>query len=483
MKKLFLILVIAFTLSLAHGQTNISGGIYSNTTWTKASSPYIITANVVVFPGVILTIQPGVTVKFSNGTQLEIRQAKLIANGTSTDSITFTSNSSTPTPGIYDGIYLNGGNLLSAFDYCNFKYAYNVISTGGGITTTYILTVKNSNIISNVNAFVCAVHLYIDRCNFRNNNKCIETVCTATNCNVSNNNKGIYAYTDLNGSALVQNCVVDSNQYGILSGRVSNCTIRYNKTGITFAGTVDNCIIKYNQVGVFMDGGPGEIKNSIIDSNVVVGIRSYGGQTRRNNIINCQIRYNGIGIVDSICTASVIRNNYIENNNIGIKLHTSLDSIYCNRICNNTTYDLKYLNNANTNLVRKNYWCTTDSASTEMVIYDGYDNVNYGLASFMPIDSLCSPSYPNSLNEITQIYPLRIFPNPFSVQTTLKSENILHNATLTVYNCLGQIVKQITSISGEAVTLSRDNLVSGLYFIRLTEENKVYSDKLIITDY
>src|SRR5256885_5347022 len=87
-------------------QTNVSGGIYTNTTWTLANSPYIVVDTVVVFPGVTLTIEPGVTVKFANNKKITIRQGTLIAIGTSSDSITFTSNSASPSPGIYSGVEL-----------------------------------------------------------------------------------------------------------------------------------------------------------------------------------------------------------------------------------------------------------------------------------------------------------------------------------------------------------------------------------------
>src|SRR5438552_11050984 len=92
----------------ADAQTNVSGGIYTDTTWTLANSPYIVVDTVVVFPGVTLTIQPGVTVKFADHKRIEIRQANLISEGTITDSITYTSNNATPTPGIYRGLYFNG---------------------------------------------------------------------------------------------------------------------------------------------------------------------------------------------------------------------------------------------------------------------------------------------------------------------------------------------------------------------------------------
>jgi hypothetical protein len=78
---------------------------------------------------------------------------------------------------------------------------------------------------------------------------------------------------------------------------------------------------------------------------------------------------------------------------------------------------------------------------------------------------------------------INIYPNPFSSQTVLRTDAPLHNATLTVVNCFGQTVKQIKNISGQTVTLFRDNLKSGLYFIRLTQDSKVITaDKLVITD-
>ncbi|MDP1746239.1 MAG: LamG-like jellyroll fold domain-containing protein, partial [Bacteroidota bacterium] len=89
-----------------------------------------------------------------------------------------------------------------------------------------------------------------------------------------------------------------------------------------------------------------------------------------------------------------------------------------------------------------------------------------------------------SVNENPLInYDLKLYPNPFSTQVTLQTDNLLHNATLTVYNCFGQTVKQIKNISGQTITLFRDNLPSGLYCIQLTQDNKIITtDKLVITD-
>ncbi len=76
-----------------------------------------------------------------------------------------------------------------------------------------------------------------------------------------------------------------------------------------------------------------------------------------------------------------------------------------------------------------------------------------------------------------------IIPNPFISSTTIQTIGNLKHATLTIYNSYGQALKQVKNISGQTVSLSRDNLPSGLYFIRLTEGNKIIaSEKLIITD-
>lgn len=78
---------------------------------------------------------------------------------------------------------------------------------------------------------------------------------------------------------------------------------------------------------------------------------------------------------------------------------------------------------------------------------------------------------------------IKIYPNPFSTQTTLQVDNLFHNATIKVYNCVGQTVKVIKNISGQTIILQRDNLSSGLYFLQLTQDNKILTtDKIVITD-
>ncbi|CAN5484162.1 hypothetical protein BH10BAC4_BH10BAC4_11490 [soil metagenome] len=114
-----------------------------------------------------------------------------------------------------------------------------------------------------------------------------------------------------------------------------------------------------------------------------------------------------------------------------------------------------------------------------------------GNAMFMQ-NMLMKPLYKylKSISVITEInlsqdskMEINAYPNPTSAQTTLQIEKILKNGTLTVYNSLGQTVIQIKNISGQTVTLHRDNLPSGLYFLLLTDDSETFLPiKLLVMD-
>jgi len=74
-------------------------------------------------------------------------------------------------------------------------------------------------------------------------------------------------------------------------------------------------------------------------------------------------------------------------------------------------------------------------------------------------------------------------PNPFSSSTIISTGKMLENAGLILYNDCGQKIKQIGNINGNSFLLQRGNLPAGLYFLRLTENDKTVAyGKLMITD-
>jgi RHS repeat-associated protein len=74
------------------GPSDRSSAITTDTVWIPENSPYVIRATVTIYGGATLTIRPGVVVKFAPGTDLEVTAgARLIADGTSSNPIYFTS--------------------------------------------------------------------------------------------------------------------------------------------------------------------------------------------------------------------------------------------------------------------------------------------------------------------------------------------------------------------------------------------------------
>ena len=171
MKKLYKVLVsTVFIVTFGFGQTDVSGIISSNTTWTSANSPYVVTGSVLVSEEVTLTIEAGVTVEFDSNNSLQIN-GELIAQGTSSNNIIFSSNQSNPAAGDWGYILFSStsisaitdteGNYLSGsiLEYCTVKYGgdyeYGVVTITGG--SNDISPMINNCIIEN--NFYTGIHL------------------------------------------------------------------------------------------------------------------------------------------------------------------------------------------------------------------------------------------------------------------------------------------------------------------------------------
>jgi len=441
----------------ANAQTNVSGGIFANTTWTLANSPYIVTDNVVVFPGFVLTIEPGVEVKFDDTKYLEIRQATLIANGNAVDSITFTSNSSTPTPGIWGnslhGIWLNSALPATSFNFCVIKYATIGISNVAGI--------RNSFFINNLSGLGNTYGAQIDSCIFKFNADGIQYAngCSINFCTFSNNTDGV---ASLNGGTM-DNCLVDSNQTGLAG---------------VYGTKINNCTINYNQTGIAPDvaGSPMIVKNCIIDYNSTMGIGTAGNNSSQvDSVINCEIKFNGIGLIAGNCSASsLVTHCVIENNAIGVQAN-HCSNISCNRICNNTTYNFKLTTSSNRSIAN-NYWCTNDSLTIANSIYDGYDNASLGLVNFMPIDTAGCYLVTGIPMYDARILSFSIYPNPATDKLTISG--FTGKGEINIYNTMGAKVLQ-TEIANTKSEINIGNLSPGIYFVKVLAREKTVVRKVV----
>ena len=518
MKKTVFIMALVLSILEVSAQTYVSGGIYVNTTWTKASSPYIVTDTVFVFPGVVLTIEPGVSVRFNNNKALEIREGSLIAEGSAIDSITFTSNATTPTEGSWAHIYFLNGALDSKLKYCNFKYAQKGIQIGS-LATIFINRCsfeKNEIGIGEVMYSHPGGSLRIDSTNF-GYNKYYGILLVSANTRlyfnqlyVHHNSIGIVGSNQSSSEPdptkrdwYIKNSIIDSNYEIGLNVRdhlkVLNCHIGYNKIGyIGDNNTIKNCVFEYNTDIGFKCGS----YDSLI--NCKVHHSKDGIFTRRNGFYfeGNEITHNDIGInaenasmafifgnivshnrigISKLPESVIVKYNTIEKDSIGIQATEIINNISCNKFCNNWIYDLEYKGKSNVH-VGNNYWCTIDSAIVVSKIFDGYDDPSYGLAKFMPIDTSCYKALGiKELKRHQQAITI-LYPNPFNNTATLAFENPQNNNHhLGIFNTMGQLVLSIDNIKGNKVLIDRKELQTGLYFYQLQNEDGVIgSGKMMI---
>ena len=118
---LTLLLVIPSFAARAIADTNVGGPIVTNTTWTAAGSPYIVTSSIIIGGGAALTIQPGVTVRV-NGTlgitvgSTAFGTGALKVLGSASQPVLFTSNSAQPAPGQWQGIKFTDQTIDAVVD-------------------------------------------------------------------------------------------------------------------------------------------------------------------------------------------------------------------------------------------------------------------------------------------------------------------------------------------------------------------------------
>ena len=308
-KKVTLLLYIAaLSTTQVYAQTNVSGFINSNTTWTIAGSPYIVIGNIVLDSGITLTIDPGVIVEFDSAKSLQI-EGNLRAIGNNSNRITFTSSQVAPAPGDWDYILFSDNS--QDYDYSLFT---------GSIMEHCIVEYAGASLTTNTNGAIRIRRSfpYIHECEVRNNastgiqfyeGPLIGTIGTIriSNCNIHDNS----SFTDFNPrgggigiwSSQTQ-VIVDNNIINNNYGNGIHC-IANNISQIT-----NNTIIRNSVNG--WGGGIFMVSIGNISFNLIYGNSAIEGSgIYRYNLSNC-------------CPDAItISNNVIVNNN-----STNNDAVY-----------------------------------------------------------------------------------------------------------------------------------------------------------
>jgi hypothetical protein len=399
--------------------TNVSGIITSDTTWTKANSPYGLTGPVAINQGVTLRVEPGVTVNL-NGYYIRVN-GTLTARGNPTDKITF-----------------NGGQIT----FTNVSNGWNEQTNSGCIIENAII---DQTSISSTNP------LKIDDC-------IINSQITVTSSIISNNKvtgdiNCHSAIPSIQSDAVVDSSVVSNNNVkgNIFLGYVSSGAV----TAPAESSTVSNNIVEGSITSGSPQGTPQIFNNTVsrggigctgygsIFNNFIYGcdvgislytMRVFGGNlpcyaTVENNLVADNTKGISIELTDvhgggSHCPT--IQKNTISGNSIGIYLsesgYSATPIIQNNNLQNNSNFSF-YLDASNNVDAGYNWWGTTNESAISQSIYDSKNDFNLGTVSFQPI--LTSPNsnapVPPTPSPATTSSPA---PTPTSSQEPLQMEQI-----------------------------------------------------------
>gem|GEM_PF-2165567 len=372
-----LILLISFA---AKAQTEVSGGIFAPTEWPVSGSPYIVTGDVVIFPGQSLTIAPGSEVRFAEGTKLEVRSGFLYANGSENNRITFTLDSADPA-NAPKWVGIENTSLTDTtsmeFDYVNIEYAEIGIHYGGGAglyRDMHHLDVQH-----------CETGVYMGNTGYEWGR--------IYDSNFENNAIATSGRVSLFNSTAQDNSIVCADIYsfgtGAEGGRIIDCDFSNNEVCIQAVNTIITSA--YLENSTFTENEKVAECYRIEASNCVFdGSTTWAVQSQTGTIENCTFTDNAIGFLSFFAPyENYILNNNFNGNDIAIQLEGPDAVVMENAICNSNTYGVVSTTSDPVD-VANNCWCTTDENLVPALIYDAYDNVALGIATFSPISTFCS---------------------------------------------------------------------------------------------
>jgi hypothetical protein len=399
-------------LGLAQSGTNVSGIISSNTTWTQANSPYMLTGPVTVNAGVTLTIQAGVTVNFSyiqneNYSQYPQNEniqvnGNLKIQGSKSNKVILVSTQSYEKP-YHGSININGDSTFE-----------NAIINSTDISTIGKCTIENTIINSNDIFSNNSITMTNDTANgvyFQ-----IEGGSAKVSDDTLSGTGLVYSYASEGSSVTSHNSIVggDIEVFGG-SAVISDNDINGGGSGSGGAfgfslgsATViisDNIITRF---GIYGSGGTYTIERNIIE-NDYIAIQMFAASPiiEKNTIINNSIGLNSIS--SNIPSIPIVTDNNIYNN--------SMNNIYLGALSNSNPNILPAdLSTANSINAIHNWWGTTNIQAINQSMRDSKNDSLVGTVTFIPfLSAPNSQAFPNLNAPVPTLIASPIFSNTLIV--------------------------------------------------------------------
>jgi hypothetical protein len=374
-KSIFLLAFLCLNSFISLSQTNVSGGIYQNATWSLSGSPYIVNGSVVVFPGVTLNIEPGVEIQINNLTNNNIYiETRGTINCVGTDAL----------PIKIFPMYDTTNNVAWQGFVCT--------SSQGGVLNADRFQISNAYFPFSYETPLS--NYQYTNCIF---NRCFQAVTVGnsvnlTNCQFIDNEVGVYGWSYFT----IENCLFKDNTTSIYAYAtaltMTNSSFIDNQIGLTFNSNVFESIYiadcQFSNNGLALNyPNKGIVQNCQFTDNTTAIQSAY-----QCEIVNNLFSYNELAIEASV--KADIHNNQI-NENFGGLLISNVTSaqdrplIYDNEICGNINYAINNNTNMNYSLL-SNCFCGLDSAGIEQMIIDGYDDITKGLINYQIYDTTCN---------------------------------------------------------------------------------------------
>ncbi len=264
MKRLSLFILILFLHNnQVQAQTYVTNNITADTIWGVGGSPYIVLNTIAVTQGVILTIEPGVTIKFETGVDVNIL-GTITARGDSNSFIIFTSNLPNPIPGVWGGVIIHPSSVSTSFiEYAQFDFGLSAVAIRNSAPT-----IQNCEMSQTLFSAVqidggAPLVLNNDIHSTKGASVFVGSGSAIIADNILHDNEQDGIHVGIPGSPIIHNNIIYGNtRYGI---NASTGSIILNNT-IDSNGTAINC-----------DNESPKIYNNIITNHPTIGIRAVNG--------------------------------------------------------------------------------------------------------------------------------------------------------------------------------------------------------------